>query len=50
MIGGVCAGVASDLDCDVNLVRIAAVLLAVVSFGLAAAGYIACWALLPEMD
>lgn len=50
IIGGVCAGVARDLECDVNLVRLAAVLLAIVSFGLAVAGYIAAWALLPESD
>jgi len=50
IIGGVCAGVARDIDCDVNLIRIAAVLLAVISFGLAVPGYIAAWALLPEGD
>ncbi|HEX3815924.1 MAG TPA: PspC domain-containing protein [Mycobacteriales bacterium] len=50
MVGGVCAGVARELRIDPNIVRIVAVLGAFVSFGLAAVAYLACWALLPEMD
>ncbi len=48
-VGGVCAGIASYLDADVTLVRLAWVILSIVPGfllgGLVA--YAACWALLP---
>ncbi len=50
MIGGVCAGLAQDLGVDLNLVRILAVVGFFASGGLAVAAYVACWALLPELD
>ena len=50
MIGGVCGGIAQDLRIDPNLLRVIAVLGLVASAGLAAAAYVACWALLPEVD
>jgi phage shock protein C len=50
MIGGVCAGLARDLGVDLNLLRILTVVAFFASGGLAIAAYVACWALLPELD
>jgi phage shock protein C len=50
MVGGVCAGLSQDLGVDLNLLRILAVVGFFLSAGLAAAAYVACWALLPELD
>lgn len=46
-VAGVCAGIAERLDFDPIVVRILAILLTIVTFGLAAIVYIALWAKLP---
>lgn len=48
MVAGVCGGVAEYFGWDVNLVRFAAVVGAIVSFGTVALIYIAAWMLMPE--
>ena len=47
MIGGVCAGVASYFDVDVNLVRVVTVLITVLGAGSLVLVYLAAWILLP---
>jgi phage shock protein PspC (stress-responsive transcriptional regulator) len=48
MLAGVASGIARYLDVDVNLVRIAFVVLAFVSGGAALPLYVAGWLLIPE--
>lgn len=50
MLFGVCAGVANYLKVDVTLVRLALVVLALVTFGVAVVAYLAGWLLIPEED
>ena len=47
-IAGVCAGIAARTGLDVNLVRVAAVLLAVFGHLIGLIAYLAAWALVPE--
>ncbi|GEL20950.1 hypothetical protein PA7_47870 [Pseudonocardia asaccharolytica DSM 44247 = NBRC 16224] len=47
MLGGVCAGIARSIGVDPLLVRLAAVLLAIVSAGTAAPAYLVAWVLIP---
>lgn len=47
MLGGVCGGLAEDLDVDPALLRIAAVTLALFTGGAAALVYLAAWILVP---
>lgn len=47
-LGGVCGGLAAYTGWDVNIVRLLAVLLTLVSTGTAIIAYIAAWVLLPE--
>lgn len=49
MVGGVCAGIAARWNIDVTLVRIVAVVLAVVT-GAGVLGYVAAWLLTPSSD
>ena len=49
MLGGVCAGVAEAVGLDVTVVRIAAVVLALIG-GLAVPAYLAAWVLVPDED
>ncbi|RVW10078.1 PspC domain-containing protein [Prescottella agglutinans] len=48
MLSGVCGGVAEYFGIDVNLVRVAAVIGAFVSFGTVALIYLAAWMLMPS--
>jgi phage shock protein PspC (stress-responsive transcriptional regulator) len=48
VVGGVCAGIAYSLGLDSALLRIAAVVLALVSGGTAALAYLAAWILIPQ--
>lgn len=48
VLGGVCGGFARHLDLDAPLLRIGAVVLAVVSGGTAILVYLAAWLLLPR--
>ncbi|CAM2979001.1 PspC domain-containing protein [Prescottella defluvii] len=48
MLSGVCGGVAEYFGIDVNLVRVAAVLGAFVSFGTVALVYAAAWMIMPS--
>lgn len=48
MLAGVCAGVANYLKIDATVVRIGAVILALITFGTAVIGYAAGWLLMPE--
>jgi phage shock protein PspC (stress-responsive transcriptional regulator) len=48
MLGGVCSGVADYLGIDPTLVRVAAVVGAIFSFGAVLVAYIAAWVLMPE--
>lgn len=48
VVGGVCSGLSHYFGWDPIILRILAVLLALVSFGSAALGYILVWALVPE--
>lgn len=47
MLGGVCAGVARRLGVDLALIRVATVVLAIGTSGVAALAYLIAWALLP---
>ena len=47
-LGGVCAGIAQRYDVDPIIIRILALLVAAVTFGLAAIVYVALWAALPQ--
>ncbi|MGO4200657.1 PspC domain-containing protein [Rhodococcus sp. TAF43] len=47
MLSGVCGGVAEYFGIDVNLVRVAAVVGAFISFGTVALIYLAAWMLMP---
>lgn len=47
VIGGVCAGIAERLEVDVLLVRVAAIVAFVMSFGLFSLVYLALWTVLP---
>ncbi len=49
MIAGVCGGVADYLGLDPTLVRLLAVVAAIVSVGTVAVAYIAAWILMPEV-
>lgn len=49
MLGGVCAGIAEHWDVDVTLVRIGAVVLALMT-GFGVLGYLAAWLLTPSTD
>ena len=49
MVAGVCSGVADYLGVDVTLVRLAAVLAAVLTGGTAIVAYVAAWILMPEV-
>ncbi|QBJ95806.1 PspC domain-containing protein [Rhodococcus sp. ABRD24] len=48
MLAGVCGGVAEYFGIDVNLVRLGAVLGAIVSLGTVALIYLAAWMLMPQ--
>jgi phage shock protein PspC (stress-responsive transcriptional regulator) len=50
MLGGVAAGIADRYEFDVTVVRVAAVLLAFATGGLAIIGYLLLWLLLPTAD
>lgn len=47
VIGGVCAGIAESLDVDVLLVRVAAIVALIMTFGLVTALYLVLWTILP---
>ena len=49
MVAGVCSGLADYLGVDVTLVRVAAVVAAVLSLGAALVAYVAAWILMPEV-
>jgi phage shock protein PspC (stress-responsive transcriptional regulator) len=48
MLGGVCAGLADHLGLDVTLVRVLAVLGAVLGLGSLVVAYVVAWLLMPE--
>lgn len=48
MLFGVCAGVANYLKVDATIVRLALVVLALVTVGVAVVAYLAGWLLIPE--
>ena len=50
MLGGVCAGIAATYHIDVTLVRIAFVLITLVTSGLGLLFYIAAWLVMPGPD
>ena len=50
MLGGVCAGIASAYRIDVTLVRIAFVLVTLVTSGLGVLFYLAAWLVMPGPD
>src|SRR5436305_15313590 len=50
MIAGVCGGIARKYDFDSAVVRVAFVVLTIVSFGAAVPAYIVAWLVLPEAD
>lgn len=47
VLGGVCAGIAHQLDVDPLVIRVAAVVVGLVSGGAAALAYLVAWALVP---
>lgn len=49
-VGGVCAGIAERFDCDVIVVRILAILLAMTTLGLAVVVYFVLWIALPRSE
>jgi phage shock protein PspC (stress-responsive transcriptional regulator) len=49
MVAGVCSGVAAYLGVDVTVVRLLAVLGAVLSAGSIVVAYVAAWVLMPEV-
>ena len=48
MLGGVCGGMAEYFDVDPTLVRVAWVLVTLISMGFGVLGYLAAWILIPE--
>lgn len=48
VLGGVCGGLAEALNLDVALVRVLAIVLAVVTNGIGALAYLAAWLVVPE--
>lgn len=48
VLGGVCGGLAHALNVDVALVRVIAIVLAVVTNGVGALAYLAAWLVVPE--
>lgn len=48
LLGGVCGGLAQTLNLDVALVRVLAVVLAIVTNGIGALAYLAAWLIIPE--
>lgn len=48
MVAGVCQGVANYFGIDATVVRLATVILALVTFGGAVIAYLAAWLLVPE--
>ncbi|GEL22575.1 hypothetical protein PSU4_15290 [Pseudonocardia sulfidoxydans NBRC 16205] len=50
MLGGVCGGIAAQLDIDVSLLRLGLVALTILGAGAGAVLYVAAWVLAPEAD
>lgn len=50
MLGGVCGGIAAQLDIDVSLLRLGLVALTILGAGAGAVLYVAAWVLAPEID
>ncbi|WP_219417912.1 PspC domain-containing protein [Pseudonocardia nigra] len=50
MLGGVCGGLAAELDVDPVLLRIGLVALTALGFGTGAVIYVAVWLLAPEAE
>ncbi|ODU04704.1 MAG: hypothetical protein ABT15_25025 [Pseudonocardia sp. SCN 73-27] len=50
MLGGVCGGIAAQLDIDVSLLRLGLVALTILGAGAGAVLYVAAWVLAPEVD
>jgi phage shock protein C len=50
MLGGVCGGLAESFGVDVNLIRIALVVLTILGVGAGVVLYLVMWALAPEED
>ena len=50
MIGGVCAGLARYFGVDVTIVRLAAVLVALLGVGSPILIYVICWLIIPQED
>ncbi|MGD9987443.1 PspC domain-containing protein [Pseudonocardia sp.] len=50
MLGGVCGGLAAQLDIDVSLLRLGLVALTILGAGAGAVLYVAAWVLAPEVD
>lgn len=48
LLGGVCGGIATKFNFDVALVRVIAVILAIVTNGIGALVYLAAWLIVPE--
>ncbi|MQA02949.1 MAG: PspC domain-containing protein [Streptosporangiales bacterium] len=48
LLGGVCGGIATKFNFDVALVRVIAVILAIVTNGIGALVYLAAWLIIPE--
>lgn len=48
VLGGVCGGLAHALNVDVALVRVIAIVLAVITNGVGALAYLAAWLVVPE--
>ena len=48
MIGGVCAGIADYFDADPTLVRLAWVVLSIISVGVGLLGYLIMWIVMPR--
>lgn len=47
-IGGVCGGIGHYTDVDPNLIRLAAVVLAILGFGTVIIAYLIAWLLMPQ--
>ena len=48
MIGGVCAGIADYFEVDPTLIRLAWILMTVLSVGMGVLGYLVCWIVIPR--
>lgn len=48
MIGGVCGGIAEYFDADPTLVRLAWVVLTIISLGVGVLGYLIMWIIMPR--